>query len=186
MAPAPAAQKSRFPLKAMFAGAIVVAALVAAAVLLLGGDDKSSGGGKAASSGDLPEFALNYPKGWKRVDVRAGEHLAIAKSDGTGRVALRIRGPVKQSLKDMSVELRGSLKKSVKGFKLISSETVDIAAGRALYTDWYGSDSKLVFQNLVVPAGKNSFTLDAAVAAGHDKTAEDVGDIFSAFQADQK
>ena len=119
------------------------------------------------------------------MSANQGEHLAIAKTDGTGRVALRIRGPVQQSLKEMGVELRSTLKKTVKGFRLIDSERVKIAAGDALYTSWYTADSKLVFQNLVVPAGRNSFTLDAAVATGKDKTAEDVGDIFSAFQADQ-
>lgn len=184
---------------AAFLGAVVVAVavgVVLATGVLSSGDGKRSGEARpgevrALAGPDAAPFTLNVPDGWERVDQkvvekRGPEHaVAVRKSDGSGLVTVRVDGPVEQSLKSLKGDLQVALKERMPKAKIVDSHTVKVGAGRALFTSWVQDGEPNVQTNLVVPAGEQSYTLDAVFAAKSKKTAQEVGLILRAFDLRQ-
>jgi hypothetical protein len=96
---------------------------------------------------------------------------------------VRVNGPVKQSLTSLQSELNAKMKTEAPKMKLDTSKVLDVKAGPALYTAWNTAGGKTLQTNLVVPAGKLSYTLDAVIDAKDRKTAREVGLILRAFDA---
>jgi hypothetical protein len=184
----------------LMGGAAVLAAVVVIALVATGGDDdnnksgaragaNTAANGAGSTADQLPPFDLGFPNTWRKVDAKQKKgdppRLAIARKDGTGVVTMTIQGPVKQSLAALEAGFQEALQKRVPGgVTQLSAKRVKVPAGNALHTTWIQKKSGRIQSNLVVPAGKVSFSLDAVVAGNAKKAAREVGEIFSAFDAE--
>lgn len=132
-------------------------------------------------------FTLHYPGGWRKVAKGELQKLentpaaAIRRSDERGIVTLAIRGRLEQSLEELGPDLVKSLSERFDDFELVTSRTMEVDAGPALYTSWVLRDEGRVQGNLTVPAGDRTYTLDAAMPIGATDVARDVGAIFASF-----
>jgi hypothetical protein len=183
---------------ALLGAVVVIAAVAVLGFFVLGGDDDKA---KTTANAGLTEravrfngpekapFRLTVPPGWVRVEQKviekAGEvnTMAVRNANGTGVVSVRVNGPVKQSLTSLQSELNAKMKTEAPKMKLDTSKVLDVKAGPALYTAWNTAGGKTLQTNLVVPAGKLSYTLDAVIDAKDRKTAREVGLILRAFDA---
>jgi hypothetical protein len=196
--PTPSSKRSLSPV-ALLGAIVVIAAVAIVGFLVLSGDDDPKSGTTAgvtqkAVQFNGPEkapFKLTVPKGWERIDQKtiekAGEvnTIAVKNDSGTGVVSVRVNGPVTQSLTALQKELNAKMKTEAPKMKLSASKVLDVKAGPALYTSWKTQGGKTVQTNLVVPAGKLSYTLDAVINAKDPRTAREVGLILRAFDADR-
>ena len=186
-------KKSRSSFWVVLLGATAALAVVAVlAVVVLGGDDDQdkparAGAQTAQPAGQLPEFALNFPKTWKRVaaEAKPGEapRAVIQRKDGSGIVTMTINGPVKQSLDALRGDMKTALTKKFPGLRELQFKRIKVEAGDGLLSTWVSAKGR-VQSNLVVPAGKVSYSLDAVVTPGKEKTATEVGKIYAAFDAE--
>ena len=179
----------------VLAGAGAALAVIAVAALALtGGDDDKTRSTAAqpasrtpAAAGDgLPEFALNFPKTWRRVAASAAEgeppRAVIQRKDRSGIITMTINGPVKQSLKALEADMRAELRDRYPGLRQLRFERIKAEAGDGLLSTWIGPKGR-VQSNLVVPSGKVSYSLDAVVVPGEEQAATEVGEIYAAFDA---
>jgi hypothetical protein len=174
----------------LLGGAAVLATVAVLAIVFTGGDDDKKSGSNAAArtaqrADALPQFELKYPTAWRRVEAGAkkGEppRVVLARKDKTGMLTMAIRGPVKQSLASLEQDLEKRFKQRFPNMRAFESNRVNVAAGAGLHTTFVDGKTGQVQTNLVIPAGKLSYVLDAVVRGDSKKTAREVGLMLSAF-----
>lgn len=183
-------KKSSFWMPLLGGGAVLGIVAVLGVLLLAGGDDQKAGAGTKSATGanGVPQFNLRYPDSWKVMDKQTAAKIgneptvALQRGTKTGILTMKIRGPVKEDLSTLEKQVVAQIEKRNRGVDMIDSGPVDTRAGKGLYMTWSTAEGAL-HSNLVVPAGKHSFTLDAVVPGGNKKAAEEVGLMFSAFEA---
>ena len=172
--------------------ALLALALVFADVVRLGKSNPTARKGGAAQKIAGPPatpFELRYPAGWRKVPKRElqtseGETpvAAIRRADGRGFVTLTVRGPLAKPLDDMREDFNRVLAERFPDFELVTSSTIEVDAGPAMYTSYVLREKGQVQGNLTVPVGETSYTLDAIIPTGATDVAREVGAIFGSFQ----
>jgi hypothetical protein len=154
----------------------------------------------AATSGDTPSkrkpatelrgagFALAYPSGWKPVPARelaamAGKPAAVVRrADGKGVVVVRHkRAPRDQSLSALTRDLTAGLKRRFPDFRFVSARVAPVRGGNAFLYTFVRTRQKAAQSIALVKVGKATYTLDAVVAAGDARAAQEVAAIVRSF-----
>lgn len=181
----------------LLGGTVVLAAVAVVALLVASGDDDAKGTNTAGvpaaqrASGPMPDFELKFPSAWRRLAAEEakgrgeGPRLVIARKDKAGMLSMAIRGPIRQSLASLKADLEARLKKQFPQMRSFESQRVTVPAGPGLHTTFVDGRTGRVQTNLVIPAGKLSYVLDAVVRGDSRAAAREVGLMFSAFDGEK-
>jgi hypothetical protein len=167
---------------------VVAAVAIAVGAFLLidalGGDGESAESVKGVS-GD--ELTLEVPDGWNRLsgeelESLPGDPLAVfRREDGEGLVVLNAQGRPAGRFTLVARQLDRRLAKEISDFRKVRSRTVRVKAGTALLYSYARRRRGTAHTLVVVPAGDHSYTINAAVPAGSQDAARQVGRIISSF-----
>jgi hypothetical protein len=156
---------------------------------LTGGDGGAAAAGTtislAAPGGS--EVTLEAPDGWKELSAKEvaqlpGSPLAVLRrEDGQGLVTVNAHQGTPADLSKLAVDLDRRLRREIPDFRKVNSRTVQVKAGEALLYSYARRTKGTAHTLLVVPAGKRSYTLGAAVSAGSQDAAREAGQILFGF-----
>jgi hypothetical protein len=186
--PAPRRRLPR-PRKGVAIGLVAAVVAAAAAILLLGGGDDADKGGKVEGP-EGSKFTVGYPETWRalskdEVADLPGDALAVLRrKDNKGFVVVSKQGgkPPKNAdrlMRDLGRELR----ERVPDFKRRSSKRIRVRAGQALFTSYIRKRTGTVHSIVIVPAGKQTFTLNTISRGGANDAAREIGRIILSFDA---
>ena len=180
--PSPARRRSRLPL--FVGGAVLVLAAAVAAFLLL----RDDGDGTDTVKGPpQAQFTMLKPDGWSETSESElaklpGRPLAVLRrKKGGGLVVVNAQARFKSDLDKLGAELDKRLKKSIPDFRKVGVRKVRVKAGEALLYSYARTRRGTAHTLLVVPVGRRSFTVNAAVPAGAKEAARDVGRMLQSF-----
>jgi hypothetical protein len=164
--------------------AVVVAVAVVGAIVLLGGDDD----GDASITGPPGhEFTLLRPEGWTAVgdaerNLVPGKPLAVLRrGDGAGLITVNAPAQREQDLDAIAAQLDKRLRREISDFRKVGARVVDVEAGTALLYSYARTEAGTAHTLLVVPRARRTYTLNAAVPAGAEDAAKEVGRILLSF-----
>jgi hypothetical protein len=135
------------------------------------------------------EVTLETPEGWKQVSAKQvaqlpGSPLAVLRrEDGQGLVTVNAHEGTPADLSTLALDLDRRLRREIPDFRKVNSRKVQVKAGEALLYSYARATKGTAHTLLVVPAGKRSYTLGAAVSAGADDAAREAGQILFGFGA---
>ena len=165
--------------------AVVVPLVVAGAIVLLSGDDED---GDASITGPPSHaFTLLRPEGWTTVGdaeraLVPGKPLAVLRrEEGGGLVTVNAPAQREQDLDAIAAQLDKRLRKEIGDFRKVGARVVDVQAGTALLYSYARTDAGTAHTLLVVPTARRTYTVNAAVPAGAEDAAKEVGKILLSF-----
>jgi hypothetical protein len=164
--------------------AVVIALAIAGAIALLPGDDDEEETVKGPPGHD---FTLERPDGWTEVtdDEREGlpgNPLAVMRrGEGEGLVIVNAPSGTERDLDAVAKSLDRRLEEDIPDFRKASARVVEVEAGRALLYSYARTRKATAHTILVVPTNERTYTLNAAVPAGAEDAAREVGRILFSF-----
>jgi hypothetical protein len=164
--------------------ALAVAAFFA--VRALNGDD-DSGGKLEGASGN--RFTLNYAEGWTPVSREEAATLkgspigVLRRDDRRGILIINRQGRITRDVDALSRQLDRRLKRRFSDFRKVSSQTVNVKAGRAFLYSYIRKRKGTVHSLLSVQTSSGGYTLNAVVRADARDVARQVGVMFRSFDA---
>jgi hypothetical protein len=183
--------------------ALIVAAVVVALVLLLGGDDGGDdagggpelstleAGGPSESAPAATPFKLSFPPNWSEVPDEQlaqvpGERLAVLRRDGrTGLIAVtRQASSPELDLEALGSRLGKQIKKGLTDAREVASRPTRLPAGEAYVYSFVRRKAGTVHTVVVVPAGAETYVLNAVIPSGDDKAAQESGEIIRSLSFD--
>lgn len=164
----------------------VVLAVAAFLVVRALNDDDTTGKlhGPAGS-----KFTLDYPEGWSPLsqeDVAAlpGSPVAVLRRDDRrGIVIVNRQRRVTRNLDALSRQLDRSLSRGVRDFRKVSSQSVNVKAGRGFLYSYIRKRNGTVHTLLAVQTPSGGYTLNAVVPADARDVARQVGTMLRTFDA---
>lgn len=169
------------------AAAAVVVVLIVAGGLALKGDDDDDGDDDTVKGPPGNEFTLLRPEGWRELSADERERLPgdplLVMRRGAGEGLLIIEAPsgTERDLDAVSKSLDKRLEKEIPDFRKASARVVEVEAGRALLYSYARARKATAHTILVVPTDERTYTLNAAVPAGAEESAREVGRILFSF-----
>ena len=166
------------------AAAAVIAALVFGIGALLGDDSDEE---PRIEGPPGYEFTMLQPHGWSAVgaDERAlipGKPLAVLRrGEGEGLVTVNAPAQRQQDLDAVAAQLDKRLKREIGDFRKVAARVVQVGAGQALLYSYARTSRGTAHTVLVVPTADRTYTVSAAVPAGAEDAAKDVGRILLSF-----
>ena len=164
--------------------ALAVAAFVA--VRALNGDDDNGGKLEGASAN---RFALSYPEGWtalpsEEVAALKGSPIAVVRRrDRRGIVIINRQRRITRDVDALSRQLDRRLKRRFSDFRKVSSQTVNVKAGRAFLYSYIRRSKGTAHSILAVQTSSGGYTLNAVVWGDAPDVAGQIGVIFRSFDA---
>ncbi len=164
----------------------MIAAVVVAVLTLTGGDD-DDGGDATVRGPSGNEFTLLRPEGWRELpaeerDQLPGDPLAVLhRGEGEGLLIVNASAQREKDLDKVNAQLNRRLRKEVPDFTNVGARVVRVKAGHALLYSYARSRKATAHTILVVPTDDRTYTLNAAVPAGADEAAREVGRILFSF-----
>lgn len=166
---------------------VVIALAVVGVIALVGGDDDAD---EAAVSGPPGyEFTLLQPEGWTAVEedelaLIPGKPLAVLRrGEGEGLVTVTAPAKREQDFDAIAAQLDKRLKKEIGDFRKVDARVVKVEAGQALLYSYARTKRGTAHTVLVVPTAERTYTVTAAVPAGAEQAARDVGRILLSFDS---
>jgi len=86
-----------------------------------------------------------------------------------------------QDLDAIAAQLDRRLRKEIDDFRKVGARVVDVEAGPALLYSYARTDAGTAHTLLVVPTAARTYTVNAAVPAGAEDAAKEVGKILLSF-----
>jgi hypothetical protein len=86
-----------------------------------------------------------------------------------------------QDLDAIAARLDSRLRKEISDFRKVGARVVDVEAGPALLYSYARTDAGTAHTLLVVPTATRTYTVNAAVPAGAEDAAKEVGKILFSF-----
>ena len=166
------------------ATAAAIAALAFGLSALLGSDDDEEATLKGPPGSD---FTLVRPDGWRQLsdeerDELPGNPLVVMRrGEGEGLLTVSAPSGSERDLDAVSKSLDKRLEKAIPDFRKASARVVEVKAGRALLYSYARARKATAHTILVVPTDDRTYTLNAAVPAGADDAAREVGMILFSF-----
>ena len=166
------------------AAAAVIAALAFGLTALLGGDDDEEATVKGPPGND---FTLLRPDGWRvlsdeeRAELPGDQLVVMRRGEGEGLVIVDAPSDTERDLDAVSKSLDKRLEKEIPDFRKASARVVEVKAGRALLYSYARARKATAHTILVVPTDDRTYTLNAAVPAGAEGAAREVGRILFSF-----
>lgn len=175
--------------------AVVVAAVAVGAWLVFGNGGGSSHSGSQTLTGSAPgtvvsPFRLSYPASWRALSD--SELAAIANPpigglrtrDGAGILLVRVQPAIPGSLSTITAALISELRARFPDFRAGTARVITIASGHAFsYTFTHASTGAAHLIVLIPTAdGREDYTIDAEVAAGHRQADVELGQIVRSFR----
>ena len=164
--------------------AVVIALAIAAAIVLLGGDNDEEATVKGPPGHD---FTLERPDGWTEVsdDEREGlpgdPLVVMRRGEGEGLVIVNAPSGTERDLDAVAKNLDKRLEEEIPDFRKASARVVEVEAGPALLYSYARTRKATAHTILVVPTNDRTYTLNAAVPAGAEDAAREVGRILFSF-----
>jgi hypothetical protein len=155
-------------------------------VRALNGDD-DNGGKLEGASGN--RFALTYPEGWtplSREEVAAlkGSPIAVVRRrDRRGILIINRQRRITRDLDALSRQLDRRLKRRFSDFRKVSSQTVNVKAGRAFLYSYVRKNKGTVHSLLAVQTSSGGYTLNAVIRGDARDLARQIGAMFRSFDA---
>ena len=162
----------------------MIAALAFGLSALLGGDDDEEATVNGPPGND---FTLVRPDGWnelseeERDELPGDPLLVMRRGEGEGLLIVNAPSGSERDLDAVSKSLDKRLEKAIPDFRKASARVVDVKAGRALLYSYARTRRATAHTVLVVPANDRTYTLNAAVPAGAEEAAQEVGRILFSF-----
>lgn len=169
---------------------VVILLGVAGVLALVGGSDGGDGDDTSTVSGPAGyEFALLQPDGWTAVgdaerESIPGAPLAVLRRDGGGGL-VTVNAPAQRArdLDTVSAQLDKRLRRELGDFRRVGARVVQVEAGEALLYSYARTERGTAHTLLVVPGAERTYTVNAAVPAGAEDAAKDVGRILMSFDS---
>lgn len=133
------------------------------------------------------EFTLLRPEGWTEVsdeelELIPGKPLAVLRrGEGGGLVTVNAPAKREQDLDAIAAELDRRLRKEIDDFRKVGARVVEVEAGSALLYSYARTEAGTAHTLLVVPTPDRTYTVNAAVPAGAEDAAKEVGEILLSF-----
>ncbi len=163
--------------------AAAIAALAFGLIALLGGDDDEA----TVTGPPGNDFTLVRPDGWRALsdeerDELPGNPLVVMRrGEGEGLLIVEAPSGTERDLDAVSKSLDKRLEKAIPDFRKASARVVEVEAGRALLYSYARARKATAHTILVVPTDDRTYTLNAAVPAGAEDAAREVGRILFSF-----
>ena len=168
----------------LIGAAVAVAAFVA--VRALNGDE-DNGGKLEGTSGN--RFTLSYPEGWtplsrKEVAALQGSPIGVLqRDDRRGILTINRQRRISRDRGALSRQLDRRLKKRFSDFRKVSSQTVNVKAGRAFLYSYIRRSKGTAHSILAVQTSSGGYTLNAVVWGDAPDVAGQIGVMFRSFDA---
>ena len=166
------------------AAVAAIAALAFGLSVLLGGDDDEQATVKGPPGND---FTLVQPDGWQvlseeeRAELPGDPLVVMRRGEGEGLLIVNAPSGTERDLDAVAKSLDKRLEKEIPDFRKASARVVEVKAGRALLYSYARARKATAHTILVVPTDDRTYTLNAAVPAGADDAAREVGTILFSF-----
>jgi len=166
---------------------VAIAAIVLGVRALTGDDDEGGDDPVKVTAPAGADFTIEQPEGWRLVpdDERAGlagNPLAVMRRDeGQGIVIVNAPSGTERDLDRVAKGLDKRLEKALPDFRKVGARVVEVQAGPALLYSYVRRRRATAHTILVVPTDDRTYTLNAAVPAGADDAAREVGTILFSF-----
>jgi hypothetical protein len=166
------------------AAAAVIAALAFGLIALLGEDDDEEATVKGPPGND---FTLVQPDGWtvlsdeERGELPGNPLVVMRRGEGEGLLIVDAPSDTERDLDAVSESLDKRLEKAIPDFRKASARVVEVEAGRALLYSYARGRKATAHTILVVPTDDRTYTLNAAIPAGAEEAAREVGRILFSF-----
>ena len=163
----------------------VLALVIVGAIALLGGDDDDGEDSITGPAGH--EFTLLKPDGWTEVSAGDREQIAgrplavLRRGEGQGLVTVNAPAQSERDLDAVAQQLDRRLERAIPDFRKVRARRVRVQAGPALLYSYARTRRGTAHTLLVVPARNRTYTVNAAVPAGAEDAARDVGRILLSF-----
>jgi hypothetical protein len=165
--------------------AVAVAALVVGVLALTGGEDDGAEDTVKGPAGN--DFTIVRAAGWQEVPDEEREQLpgnpltVLRRGEGEGLLIVNAPTGTERDLDTVSRTLDKRLEKSIPDFRRVGARVVDVEAGPALLYSYARSRKATAHTILVVPTADRTYTINAAVPAGADDAAREVGGMLFSF-----
>ena len=164
---------------------VVIALAVVGVIAFVGGDDDAE---EASVSGPPGyEFTMLQPDGWTAVEedelaLIPGKPLAVLRR-GEGEGLVTVNAPTRQQedLDDVAAQLDERLSREIADFRKVGARVAQVGAGQGLLYSYARTKRGTAHTLLVVPTAERTYTVSAAVPAGAEDAAKDVGRILLSF-----
>lgn len=166
------------------AAVAAIAALAFGLSVLLGGDDEEQATVKGPPGND---FTLVQPDGWRvlsdeeRAELPGDPLVVMRRGEGEGLLIVNAPSGTERDLDAVAKSLDKRLEKEIPDFRKASARVVEVEAGRALLYSYARARKATAHTILVVPTDERTYTLNAAVPAGAEDAAREVGRILFSF-----
>jgi hypothetical protein len=164
---------------------VVILLGVAGALALVGRGDGDSPSKVSGPAGY--EFTVLQPDGWTAVgDAERksipGAPLAVLRRDGGGGL-VTVNAPAQEArnFDRVAAQLDRRLRREIRDFRRVGARSVQVEAGEALLYSYARTRRGTAHTVLVVPGAERTYTVNAAVPAGAEDAAKDVGRILMSF-----
>jgi hypothetical protein len=162
------------------AGLVALGAVIVAVALFTGG---------SSSSNRDNAFNISYPSSWnplskQKLAALPGHPVTVLRrNDGQGLLVIRRQlGTPPADLNMLGADFARQLRRRDPSLKIHTQKIVEIRSGQALYTS-YISKKGTVQTVIVVPAGKQTYTINTFSRGGADNVAREIGKMILSFDA---
>ena len=173
-------------LKVAAVGVVILLGVAGVLALVGGGDDDDA---STVSGPAGYEFTLLQPDGWTAVgdaerESIPGAPLAVLRREGGGGL-VTVNAPAQRArdLDTVSAQLDKRLRREIDDFRRVGARVVQVEAGEALLYSYARTKRGTAHTLLVVPGAERTYTVNAAVPAGAEDAAKDVGRILMSFDS---
>lgn len=131
------------------------------------------------------QFRLTYPASWRRqpkAELGAGPVAGLRRVAGDGQLVIQRGAKSPKSLRQLEDELTERLERQLPDFRLVRSDTTEIAGERSLSYTFERTQSGQAQNLTIIPAGNRTYTLSSVLAAGAGPAATEVDGIVRSFR----